>query len=86
MNVYIENAKKTSDLLGDDHDLSVFRKLLENEDDLLNNDNFHQMIMMIEKEQSRLRHQATTLGYFIYAEKPKHYTRRLQKYWEIWSN
>lgn len=86
MNVYIENAKKTSDLLGDDHDLSVFRNLLENENDLLNNDSSHQIIMMIEKEKLRLRYQATTLGHFIYVEKPKHYTRRLQKYWEIWSN
>jgi len=86
MNVYIENAKRTSDLLGDDHDLSLFRNLLEKEDDLLNNDNSNLMIKIIDSQQSRLRGQATTLGCFIYVEKPRQYTNRLQKYWEIWSN
>jgi CHAD domain-containing protein len=86
MVVQIDSSKRLSDLLGDEHDLSVFRNLLNEEGDItadLGVDS--SLIEIIDNERNSLRRQAMTQGRYIYAEKPKLYGRRLNKYWDAWA-
>ena len=83
MNIYIDEAKKLTDYLGDDHDLSVFLELLEEDESLISEKEAKRTLEnIIDREQSTLRTRAIFLGRFIYAEKPRYYTRRIKTYWQ----
>ncbi|REJ88230.1 MAG: CHAD domain-containing protein [Planctomycetota bacterium] len=78
-------ADLLSDLLGDDHDLSILRRtLLERPDNFGEERTIQSLIGLINQRQVELRTQARTLGARIYAEKEKHYCRRQRIYWKAW--
>lgn len=77
--------KDLSDLLGDDHDLAVFRSMLiEAPAGSLSAGERERLERLVAERQARLRERAVPLARRLYAEKPKHHTRRIAGYWAPW--
>jgi CHAD domain-containing protein len=71
-------AKELADLLGDDHDLSMFEQRIRDCDEpIVERD---EVLALIERRRNELREQAFDLGGRIYAETPKRFTRRIARY------
>jgi CYTH domain-containing protein/CHAD domain-containing protein len=77
-----EQVHELADLLGDHHDLAVLAEDLDRRTGIVaERDAF---VALIERRQAELLESALALGSRIYAEKPKHFRRRLRAYWRIW--
>jgi CYTH domain-containing protein/CHAD domain-containing protein len=77
-----EEAHELADLLGDHHDLAVLAEDLETRAGLVaSRADFEKLI---EARQGELIGAALGLGERLYAEKPKHFLRRLRGYWRAW--
>lgn len=77
-----EQAHDLADLLGDHHDLAVLAEDLEGRAELAaSREDFRGLI---EARQAELLEAALELGERLYAEKPKHFRRRLRAYWRAW--
>jgi CYTH domain-containing protein/CHAD domain-containing protein len=76
----VDQAHELTDLLGDHHDLAVLAADLQTRD-LGDHAAFEGAI---ERRQKELLGTATSLGQRLYAEKPKAFKRRLQRYWLAW--
>ena len=78
-------AKKLSDLLGDDHDLAELqRTLLEADHGFGKNRTVNAFLGLLEQRRRMLQTESYFLGLRIYAEKPKALGRRFQIYWNAW--
>lgn len=77
-----EEAHQLSELLGDHHDLAVLREDLRERN--LGQLEAQTLSAATERRQGELAEQALALGRRLYAERPKDFTRRLRRYWEIW--
>lgn len=77
-----EQVHELTDLLGDHHDLAVLGEDLERRVGVVVEQD--SIRALIEKRQEELLDEALPLGERIYAEKPKHFRRRLRAYWRIW--
>lgn len=74
-----------SDLLGDDHDLSVLRDtLLSGPHELGGPKTLQTVLGLIGQRQAELRTQAEVLGARIFAEKPRRFAERIESYWDAW--
>jgi CYTH domain-containing protein/CHAD domain-containing protein len=71
-----------TELLGDHHDLAVLAEDLGARVGIVAERDA--ILALIERRQDELLDQALGLGARIYAEKPKHFRRRLHSYWRIW--
>jgi CHAD domain-containing protein len=77
-----DEAHILSELLGEHHDLAVLREDLgERNLGLLE---AQTLAAAIERRQEELAEQAQALGRRLYAEPPKRFARRLQRYWQAW--
>ncbi len=77
-----EQAHALADLLGDHHDLAVLAGDLEGRAEAVaSREDFE---TLIEARQAELLEAALELGERLYAEKPKHFLRRLHAYWRAW--
>lgn len=77
-----DEAHELADLLGDHHDLAVLAEDLAARPELAaSREDFG---ALIEGRQAKLLDAALELGERLYAEKPKHYRRRLRAYWRAW--
>jgi CYTH domain-containing protein/CHAD domain-containing protein len=77
-----EQAHALADLLGDHHDLELLTEDLDARAGLVGSrEDFR---ALIGARQAQLLEQALGLGERLYAEKPKHYRRRLRAYWRAW--
>jgi CHAD domain-containing protein len=74
-----KEAHTLSDLLGDDHDLSVLTERLRDDPPTVDVDD---VLELIEQRRAELMAQARSLGRRVYAEKPKAFARRLRRYLE----
>jgi CYTH domain-containing protein/CHAD domain-containing protein len=75
-------AHTLADLLGDHHDLAVLTEDLKKRAELAaSREDFK---ALIEARQEELLERALGLGERLYAEKPKHFRRRLRAYWHAW--
>ena len=84
MKAFRKELKALSDYLGDDHDLAVLKEAIEKKKIEFENEDTRQMLMgLIHKEKKWLLKQAHPLGQKIYIEKPKHFIRRHQAYFQI---
>lgn len=84
MKPYAKEMKRLSDLLGDDHDLAVFReRLRELPEDTLPEPIAAELYRSIEHRQNMLRSEAYRIGYRVYAEKSKRLRKRIESWWEI---
>lgn len=85
MKVWRRNTHELSDLLGDDHDLAVFRQTLLNDNDCFGSDtDLKVLIGLIDRRRAELQAEARTLGAWLFAEKPNQLSTRLGSYWNIW--
>lgn len=76
---------RLSDLLGDDHDLAVFRKTIRSDPDAFGDvRRLQAMLGLLDRRRAELQTLARPLGRRLFAEKPKHHVRRLDGYWVAW--
>lgn len=74
-----------SDYLGDDHDLAVLHRLLEDEPALLlDADASDEVRALIDRRRSQLQEAIWPLGAAVYHEKPTDFAARLTGYWNRW--
>lgn len=80
-----DQAKILSDLLGDDHDLSLLDRLMtEQEQEFPSALEVTEFRELIQSSQKTIRYRAILLGRRIYADRPKHLCRRLDSWWSTW--
>lgn len=82
LEAHCEELKRLSDFLGDDHDLVLLRQALAENDAAQPGDPaFAELSDLIERRRAELQAEAIPLGRLLFAEKPKHLTRRFVHYW-----
>lgn len=80
-----DELKRLSDLLGDDHDLTMLAESAEVFADELDQDRYGTLIELTCRKQRTLRGQAEPLGTKLFTEKPKRYVRRVSGIWGSYS-
>lgn len=86
MQAHARELKQLSDLLGDDHDLAVFRQTLvalADETPALQEVTLA-LLDIVDRRQRSLRRAARLLGARVYAESPRRFRKRLRAYWGVW--
>lgn len=82
-----KRLKRLSDLLGDDHDLAVFRALLGREPELFGHLDFrNQLEERIAARQHHLRTRASRQGSGLWEDRPRDYAHRIEVYWKAWKS
>jgi CHAD domain-containing protein len=85
MQAHSRELKQLSDLLGDDHDLAVFRQTVARlPDGSLRTGTRRRILDQAILRQNGLRREARYLGERIYAESPKRFHKRWHAYWRTW--
>jgi hypothetical protein len=85
MKTRYDMLKQLATLLGDEHDLVVFRVMLVKNAREFGDDRKLKMLLgLVDQRRVELQAQAKPLGQRLYAEKPKHLVRRLSGYWDVW--
>lgn len=83
LNGYAKELHNLSDLLGDDHDLYDLQKKLNAEYDTVEHKaELENLNALIKEFSNEKRKDAYVLGEKIYAEKPKAFVKRMEKYWK----
>lgn len=77
----VDQAHELADLLGEHHDLAVLEKDLAARQDVGGRKAFKAAIA---RRQAELLTAALANGRRLYAEKPKAFGRRLERYWDAW--
>jgi CHAD domain-containing protein len=78
-------ADKMSDLLGDDHDLSVLRQMLTDDPERFGDEDDQEMLLaLIDRRRADLTKDALDLGRRYFQDRPNEFARRLKKYWKNW--
>jgi CHAD domain-containing protein len=76
---------KLGDLLGKEHDLTVLRNaILQKAHNGISKEDVRAFLALAEQREFELQAEAETIGRRIYAEKSKHFVRRMLAYWETW--
>jgi CHAD domain-containing protein len=85
LNGRLDVLERTGELLGQDHDLTIFAATLKNEPDCFDNRRDNEVLLgLISQRQQALRALARPLGRRLFAEPPAVFRRRLHGYWRIW--
>ena len=85
MNIRRREAARLAALLGDEHDLAVYRATLEAQTHWFGeNDRRDEMLAAADQRRTNLRRRARALGMRLYAEKPARLTARFADYWRAW--
>jgi CHAD domain-containing protein len=85
MDVQCDAADRLSDVLGEDHDLGVFRDTLLHDPDRFGSQLDLQAILgLIDRRRAELQAQAQPLGERLLAEKPKKLAARFGAYFRTW--
>lgn len=86
MKTHEDCADELSDLLGDHHDLAVFRETISRETDAFGRiDSLETLLGLIGQRQAVLEKQAFELGEKMLAEPKKSLVTRWRRYWEAWA-
>jgi CHAD domain-containing protein len=76
-----------SERLGDAHDLAILRARLDADPDAFGGDALVRDVGIVaDGLRERLERDSVTQARRLFAEKPKHYARRLGRYWQIWEH
>ena len=79
----IAEAGQLADLLGDDHDLAVLSEtLLRDRDAFADCDQLDTLVGLARRRQDQLRAAAWPLGWRLFADRPRPFCRRLNRYWQ----
>jgi hypothetical protein len=79
-----KEAETLADCLGDDHDLELLRLALPSCRPHARAKCLRRVRGLVDERQSGLRAVALTVGGRLYAEKPKEFARRIERYWRSW--
>src|SRR4051812_25587729 len=80
-----DHAHDLSDHLGDDHDLALLRDEVQRRREAFESPGDQRYLLQeIDQRRGELQFAAISLGGRIYSEKPKRFTKRLEKRWEAW--
>ncbi len=82
MRGHAKDAHRLSELLGADHDLAVLRDSLAGMTAVPTDAD--SVLGLIDQRRDQLQTDAMFLGQRLYAEKPKHFLRRMHRYWKAW--
>lgn len=83
----LQAADRLSDLLGDDHDLAVFRTTLLKEPTRYGTpEEIERLMVLMQRRRTKLQSQACSLGDRLYADHPSELVHRLKCYWSTWRN
>jgi CYTH domain-containing protein/CHAD domain-containing protein len=78
----VENLDALAEALGDDHDLAVLIEHLKADPDRFGGKGrVKQAVRLARSQQDDLRRRAFRLGATVYAETPRAFTRRIDRYW-----
>jgi CYTH domain-containing protein/CHAD domain-containing protein len=77
----VDQTHELTELLGDHHDLALLSEDLRSRDGLGDRGPFE---AAIEQRQEELAEDALAIGRRLYAEKPKAFRRRIERYWRAW--
>lgn len=82
-----DELDELSDLLGDDHDLAVFTRVIKDDPKSFGPDQTVELLMgVIGSRRKQLQKAAFRLGDRLCAEKPKALRKRFERYWKIWKD
>ena len=71
--------------LGDAHDLAVLRVQLDDDPDSFGGEaTVHAALELLDQHREKLEHAGVSLAEQLYAEPPKPFARRLERYWDAW--
>ena len=71
--------------LGDAHDLAVLRVQLDDDPDSFGGEaTVHAALELLDQHREKLEHDGVSLAEQLYAEPPKPFARRLERYWDTW--
>lgn len=71
--------------LGDAHDLAVLRVQLDDDPDSFGGEaTVHAALELLDQHREKLEHDGVSLAEQLYAEPPKPFARRLERYWDAW--
>ncbi|MFO7954729.1 CHAD domain-containing protein [Thioalkalivibrio sp.] len=85
MQSHVGALEALSDLLGDEHDLTVLSATLDGlPEGVIDTETHAGLRRQLADHKALLRHQALPLGQRLYAEKPKAMRIRLHAYWRVW--
>jgi CHAD domain-containing protein len=85
LNGRLDVLEHLGELLGQDHDLTIFAETLQKEPDCFDNPRDNDVMLgLIAQRQQALRAMARPLGRRLFAEPPGRFCRRLHAYWRIW--
>jgi CHAD domain-containing protein len=79
---HADEAHALADLLGDDHDLAILRETLLGGGGEVPVD-VDAVVELIDHRRAQLQANAMQVGQRLYAERPKAFRRRMQRYWKV---
>jgi CHAD domain-containing protein len=82
MTTTADEAHELSDRLGDDHDLVVLTADLEDARPPLSHEQLEHLRKLIGKRRKELQGEAFAYGERLFAEKPKRFVERIERYWD----
>lgn len=86
MRARVDQLKILADLLGDDHDLAVFRTTVLDDPSRFGSANtIERLLGLMQVRRRELQKNAEKLGKRVYAERPKKLARRIEAYWSAWT-
>ena len=78
-----DDARRLADILGNEHDLSMFGDLLTEERDSFGTaETVDAMLELVHRRQDELRDEARPLGKRLFKQKPKAFLRQIKDYWQ----
>ena len=81
----LKQTSELSDLLGEDHDLSLLERVVEsNRDAFKRRGDVRVVTDLIARRRDTLRRRAFRIGERLNVEKPKRLARRYRGYWNVW--
>lgn len=85
MDARCRELKRLAELLGAEHDISMYRQALETEPKLGGGiTRLREILAAADQRRTRLRRQALPPGLRLYTEKPARITHRFAGYWRAW--
>jgi len=78
-------ADRLGELLGDDHDLAIFRQILIDGPEPFGDEGDREILLeLIDRRRAELEQEALLLGDRFFRERPKEFVRQLKGYWKTW--
>jgi CHAD domain-containing protein len=79
-----DHAHDLSDHLGDDHDLALLREQVQRRAAFTDAHDQRHLLEQVDQHRGELQFAAVSLGRRVYDEKPKKFSKRLERRWEAW--